>query len=213
MKKVISLCLMSVLLLTGCSFAEEDKYIRTYVDEDTGVNYLVVCTLEGGITPRLNADGSLYVTKKVEPQEEVTKVEKETTATPVTTPIDNYQWRTYTIDQEATDAVIVNVDQTFDSDVLYIVLNIGGMHFYHYYDPAELSVDIFGNIHYNQFYYDDHHTKIYDGYYDTLGKKLYCTNSECTSYGEYNSFSIYVTNDRDTNFDEQLRKGIPVRII
>lgn len=215
MKEVISLCLISILLLTGCSSV--DKY-ETYVDADTGVNYLVVSTVEGvSITPRLNDDGSLYVTKKVEPHEEVTEIEKETTDTPVNTPIINdYQWRTYTIDQEATDAVIINVDQKFDSDVLYIVFNIGGMHFFEYYDPDELSIDIFGDVHYNEFYYDDfdidHKNKIYNGYCDTLGNKLYCTNSDCTSFRDYNNFSIYVTNVRNTNFDEQLRKGIPVRI-
>ena len=52
-------------------FHNENGQLQTYclVDETTGVNYVVVATSapNGGdapaITPRLNADGSLYVSK------------------------------------------------------------------------------------------------------------------------------------------------------
>lgn len=51
-------------------FENQNGQLHTYslVDENTGVNYIVVATSapNGGdapaITPRLNADGSLYVT-------------------------------------------------------------------------------------------------------------------------------------------------------
>ena len=51
-------------------FENENGIMRTYclIDGNTGVNYIVVATSDsnGGdapaITPRLNADGSLYVT-------------------------------------------------------------------------------------------------------------------------------------------------------
>lgn len=51
-------------------FENKNGQLYTYslVDENTGVNYIVVatCAPNGGdapaITPRLNADGSLYVT-------------------------------------------------------------------------------------------------------------------------------------------------------
>ena len=51
-------------------FENKNGHMQTYclVDENTGVNYIVVGTELGGgdlscaITPRLNPDGSLYVT-------------------------------------------------------------------------------------------------------------------------------------------------------
>lgn len=38
---------------------------KIYVDEETGVNYIVYSTnaYKGGITPRYNADGTLYVSE------------------------------------------------------------------------------------------------------------------------------------------------------
>ena len=86
MKKIICIiCLIFAFLLGACSttvasadqewplkiwFHNENGRLQTFclIDEDTGVNYVVVATNDtnGGdapaITPRLNADGSLYVT-------------------------------------------------------------------------------------------------------------------------------------------------------
>ena len=50
-------------------YQNENGYVHTWtvVDDNTGVNYIVVTTERGNdemtiaITPRLNADGSLYV--------------------------------------------------------------------------------------------------------------------------------------------------------
>ena len=41
-----------------------DMHVYCIQDEKTGVNYLIAAQYEGGvfITPRLNADGSLFVT-------------------------------------------------------------------------------------------------------------------------------------------------------
>lgn len=87
MKKIISIvCLTLAFFLGACSNVEV-KAEQTYplkiwkqnengsyntlcvVDEDTGVNYVVVSIQPAGgrecavsVTPRLNADGSLYVT-------------------------------------------------------------------------------------------------------------------------------------------------------
>lgn len=81
---LIILGLISMFLLGACATtpvgAEQTKplkiwphndngYVSTWclVDEDTGVNYIVVTTELyseadiGAITPRLNADGTLYV--------------------------------------------------------------------------------------------------------------------------------------------------------
>lgn len=87
MKKtgMIALC-MTMMLLGGCvgstAVAKEsqDYPLKIYtqnengyymtmnlVDEETGVNYVVISGVNGkltvAITPRLNADGSLYVSK------------------------------------------------------------------------------------------------------------------------------------------------------
>lgn len=76
MKKVIIalITLVLILCLAGCDLAKheptveaknnEDVYIWT--DEETGVQYVVYSHIvangggAGGITPRLNADGTLY---------------------------------------------------------------------------------------------------------------------------------------------------------
>lgn len=87
MKKIIlAICLLISFLLGACSsipVVAEQNYplkiwkhnsngkMETYclVDEDTGVNYIVVSgELYGhgigtAMTPRLNADGSLYISK------------------------------------------------------------------------------------------------------------------------------------------------------
>ena len=83
MKKIFSVLIIVVLMLclSGCetetsneiqkptkpTLAEEsDKHISIWTDTETGVQYIVYtegvgyCGM-GGITPRLNADGTLYV--------------------------------------------------------------------------------------------------------------------------------------------------------
>lgn len=66
-KKVIVLILVAICIFaTGCyeHVSNGDSYSSTiylYVDPITGVNYLK--NKDGGITPRLNADGSLYVSE------------------------------------------------------------------------------------------------------------------------------------------------------
>ncbi|OUO25388.1 DUF6440 family protein [Eubacterium sp. An3] len=71
MKKKLMITAMAVcLLLSGCSGSENEEteksvssdWIHVYVDEKTGVNYLVYSGYKsGGITPRYNPDGSLYI--------------------------------------------------------------------------------------------------------------------------------------------------------
>ena len=72
MKKIISLILViTIILLVGCvEVTEADtqtKYIQEgnfyiRVDKETGVNYIIYDNLnKGGITVRLNADGTPYV--------------------------------------------------------------------------------------------------------------------------------------------------------
>lgn len=87
MRKVISvICLVFVFLLGACTTTSADAEqtwplkiwhqntngsVDTYclVDDDTGVNYVVVTAMTYSnaktiaITPRLNADGSLYVSE------------------------------------------------------------------------------------------------------------------------------------------------------
>jgi hypothetical protein len=59
--------MFAILFLHGCSsndfvrIIENNNEIQVYVDPDTGINYLV--GYKYGITPRLNPDGSLYITK------------------------------------------------------------------------------------------------------------------------------------------------------
>ena len=86
MKKIILvICLVCAFILGACSttvaHAEQTYPLKIWkhndngamhtfclVDDNTGVNYVVVSTECGGgysvaVTPRLNADGSLYVSK------------------------------------------------------------------------------------------------------------------------------------------------------
>ena len=72
MKKVIVTLLAIVLTvcLVGCTSETttqtvDDSYIYIWTDEETGVQYIVYergygYAGMGGITPRLNADGTLY---------------------------------------------------------------------------------------------------------------------------------------------------------
>lgn len=79
MKKIIGICGLAFMFLLGAcggatisSAANTPNSIEQYspnyvVDEATGVNYIVIskkgyCEYAIAITPRLNADGSLYVT-------------------------------------------------------------------------------------------------------------------------------------------------------
>lgn len=76
MKKIISLILViAIILLVGCAETTEadtqTKYIQDdygyceiIVDKETGVNYVVYANYHkksGGLTVRLNADGTPYV--------------------------------------------------------------------------------------------------------------------------------------------------------
>ena len=81
MKKIISLILViAIMLLVGCAdveYAEADTqidyiqdadygYYIIVVDKETGVNYVVYTNYHkkcGGITVRLNADGTPYVSE------------------------------------------------------------------------------------------------------------------------------------------------------
>lgn len=80
---IVSLVLAIVLLLTGCgadtvnnnnnvenkdnyeaNYMQEYRSFNFYVDEETCVEYIVSHdTYEGGITPRLNDDGTLKLNK------------------------------------------------------------------------------------------------------------------------------------------------------
>jgi hypothetical protein len=74
MKKKIIIILSAITLclgLTGCSENANMSYtensdIYIWTDKETGVQYIIYChgvgyQGMGGITPRLNADGSLYI--------------------------------------------------------------------------------------------------------------------------------------------------------
>ena len=75
MKKIISLILViAIILLVGCAgtteadtkvnYIQDDRCCRIIVDKKTGVNYIVFSDLyQGGITPRLNADGIPYISE------------------------------------------------------------------------------------------------------------------------------------------------------
>lgn len=77
MKKLIALImimLLAVVCLSGCADdtnTEESSNINVYfwTDEVTGVQYVIYSSVGvgyagmGGITPRLNSDGSLYTTE------------------------------------------------------------------------------------------------------------------------------------------------------
>lgn len=75
-KKIIAIicCAVFVMCLAGCTNAEDKNNetqmtkvdmgvsVYTYVDKETGVNYLIYDGHRaGGICPRYNADGTLYV--------------------------------------------------------------------------------------------------------------------------------------------------------
>ena len=71
MKKVLILvmCLVMVLVMMGCGDSEPNEVNASglyaiYVDEDTGVNYIFYKSgYGGGLSPRYNADGTLYVSE------------------------------------------------------------------------------------------------------------------------------------------------------
>ena len=77
MKKIISLILViAIILLVGCAeveyaeadtqinYIQDDRCCRIIVDKKTGVNYIVFSDLyQGGLTVRLNADGTPYVSE------------------------------------------------------------------------------------------------------------------------------------------------------
>ena len=76
MKKIISLILViAIALLVACAETTEadtqteymqDYYCDIYVDEETGVNYIIYNNYHcdnGGITVRLNADGTPYISE------------------------------------------------------------------------------------------------------------------------------------------------------
>ena len=67
MKKILLLLfLIFAMLLCGCTKKEElesnNYYIRFYTDPVTNVDYVVYdAPYRGGICPRYNADGSIYI--------------------------------------------------------------------------------------------------------------------------------------------------------
>ena len=71
MKRKIALVIIALLVSAMlCGFASHKLYGYTMnnfyyiIDEETGVNYVVLSdTYKGGICPRYNRDGSLYVSK------------------------------------------------------------------------------------------------------------------------------------------------------
>ena len=73
MKKIFSVLMVVVLVLclVSCEdtnkniVKQEDSDIRIWTDTETGVQYVIYChsggySGMGGITPRLNLDGTLY---------------------------------------------------------------------------------------------------------------------------------------------------------
>lgn len=65
MRKILAIGLLTVaLMLGGCESESGSLFIGYYVDPETGVNYVEYAnTRGGGICPRYNADGSLYVSE------------------------------------------------------------------------------------------------------------------------------------------------------
>lgn len=63
------LAFSAVTTLTACSVSKDGELkqttsVREYIDQETGVHYLVYCAgYKGGITVRYDTDGSLYTTK------------------------------------------------------------------------------------------------------------------------------------------------------
>ena len=74
MKKCIIVVLLGLFALTGCTKNSNDMqeikavggnvahFVYSYTDKETGVTYL--CTSDGGITPRLNSDGTVYKSER-----------------------------------------------------------------------------------------------------------------------------------------------------
>lgn len=80
MKKILAITL-ATMLMTGCSITISDSddkndsitktdniHIEFWTDEETGVQYVIYDRVGGyagmgGITPRLNSDGSVYIEK------------------------------------------------------------------------------------------------------------------------------------------------------
>ena len=65
---VFIMCALMILGLAACASEAQNVDLhgsyRTYVDEETGVNYMIFSgSSGGGICPRYNADGSLYVSE------------------------------------------------------------------------------------------------------------------------------------------------------
>lgn len=77
MKKKIGILIfaLSIICCAGCSENNEPrekngKDIRFYVDKETGVNYFIYRGgYAGGMTVRLNADGTPYVSKTTNREE------------------------------------------------------------------------------------------------------------------------------------------------
>ena len=75
MKKLLSILLIAALILcmVGCSEFDPDQFknvtdakngITIWVDRETGVNYVYYNGgYGGGLAPRYNADGTLYVSE------------------------------------------------------------------------------------------------------------------------------------------------------
>ncbi len=75
MKKILSVLMVLCIVLCLCSCEENTEYSTTrtdveyWTDEETGVQYIIYSYSTGysgmgGITPRLNEDGSLYVKER-----------------------------------------------------------------------------------------------------------------------------------------------------
>ena len=73
MKKIALILILSTVLLCSCEFPASDNPtrntdnldIKIYVDGETGVNYYTFHEgYAGGMTIRLNADGTPYVSKE-----------------------------------------------------------------------------------------------------------------------------------------------------
>lgn len=59
---VIVIAIIVIASCTGCAINNTNK-VRDFVDPKTGVHYLLFeRRYRGGITPRLNADGTIMVT-------------------------------------------------------------------------------------------------------------------------------------------------------
>jgi len=70
MKKLLAIimCLLMTVGMAACASEIQKVDLRgrysTYIDEETGVNYMIYFDSNGGgICPRYNADGTLYVSE------------------------------------------------------------------------------------------------------------------------------------------------------